>query len=175
MHDRILIFLVCLAVGIAACGSIDYDFDYDRDTDFSLLQTYDWNVVFGSPGGGGDASEQEKAAFIKRLVETVDRQLEEKGLSRTKGKPDFLIIYSASVSRKTTDRDEESPGGQPAGLDDVIKGVIALDFIDASTKKMLWHCVSRDTIPGHLTPGEADREMDRIVAGMLEKFPPPAD
>src|SRR5436190_1261035 len=83
-----LLFACCLVPAVIGCASLQVKYDYDRSADFSKLKKFDW------------LQEQPDAKvhglMVKRIENTVNTQLQAKGLQPVSEHPDFLIRLEVS-------------------------------------------------------------------------------
>jgi len=173
-------FFVLFFIGFTvSCASIyGVQYDYDKQVNFESLKTYDWMPV------------PEKAAIdslvVNRVKNSVNAELQAKGLTMTSNNPDFFIAEHLGKKDKVKVTNwgygygsyGRYRGGYwgPQGVDtyQYEEGSLILDFVDAKSKKMIWRGVAKAQIDDTNTPEKSEKLIDEAVQEILKNFPPPA-
>jgi hypothetical protein len=148
--------------------------DYDKSVDFSKYHSYSWlDVKAGDP------------LWTDRIKSAVDRQLTAKGWQLAPSGGDASV--AAFGSTKTVPRLETFYDGLGGGwgwrgwgggigtatttVEDESVGTLVVDIFDTPTKKLIWRGKSTDTLSDK--PDKNEKKLDKDVAEMFKKFPPP--
>ena len=194
MKRYILYILLIMCLGFAAgCAALDVHYDFDREVDFALIQTYDWMSV--------PQKTQDNELTLKHMRSAVNKQLQAKGLTVTSNNPDVLIAMHGGKEKKVDvqewgyayrDRDYYHTGpyypsnmypppypADPHGRENIEYrrgtdtyeyevGTLIIDFVDAKKKELIW----RGIATGVVNPNITAEDIDRIVAKIMENYPP---
>ncbi len=170
---KLLKFLpVCLL--IVACSSTQVAYDYDQQANFNQYSTYE---IYPEMVSGLSPLDE------KRLVESLEEQLPNSGLSRS-GSPDiFVNVYSEAYQQDNRERlgigvgggggnvGVGVSGGIPIGApDDFLR--LTFDFIDAKTDALVWQAVVDTKFNRNASPEVRQEKFDEIVIKALKKYPP---
>jgi Domain of unknown function (DUF4136) len=166
---------VLLLMLLWGCGGMKVSYDYDSKIDFSKIKTYDWLPA------EGDASE----LTVKRIKDSVDRELNLKGLSRTSEQPDCLI--GMEVSGKTVYGGSTGVGasvGIPVGGGTVSigggrtrahekrEGTLVLSLMDSGSRSLMWKGTVTSVVNPNASPKSQEDLINYAVKDMLSHFPP---
>ncbi len=155
------------------CSSITVSYDYAKEVDFSRLNTYDWMPI---PPTAKVPKKMEQ--LVKN---TVNRQLEAKGITMKTEQPDFLI--AVHVDRHEVD-DVMHWGytygtgtGRQLGLptdavQTFVEGTITLDFVDPKTRFLVWRGTATATLDPDLAHEQQEKKINQALVKMLAHFPP---
>jgi len=170
---NLVIFLVSFLTALTmSCSSIyDVSYDYDMQSNFTGLKTYDWLAI--PKGIKIDTLIQD------RIKNAVNTELERKGLRMTSDEPDFLISMHAGKEEKVTYTDHGYRygtywHGPRYSKFKYQEGTLVLDFVDASSKKLIWRGTAKGFVDSNMTPEKRDKLVNEAVQKTLENFPPPA-
>ncbi len=169
--------LVGLMVGCATIYDVSYD--YDKQVDFAGLQRFEWLPVPEAAGMDG--------LVVDQIVETVNATLQSKGLTRTSDNPDFLIAQHLGKADKVQVTNWGygygpyggywggfyGPGGGVSTYE-YEEGTLILDFVDATSKKLIWRGSAKAEIENVDTPKKREKIVNEAVQEILKKFPPPS-
>ena len=165
---KLLLLLVCACILWAKVGV-----DYSHSIDFSKYKTYSWIKV-----------SVEDPLWEDRVMHAVDAQLAAKGWTKVPENGDATVAaYGSTHTRKTLETWYTGFGGgwYWHGFDDGMAtttvqetpvGTLMVDIFDGATKKLIWRGVTSDTLSGK--PDKDEKKMEKAVAEMFKKFPPPA-
>ena len=172
---RIAILLPVL-LAVAACHSDPPpQFAWDKAVSFASVKTYAWydGPPFKYPQGGGMVDGRFIDDHVRRAVE---KELARKGYSKVdSGTPDVFVTYHTSQD-SIVDHDVYGAYGWWSPYIHVAsnyykEGTLALDIRDPS-KKLVWRGMLGTFIGRN--PEELNDRIEKSVAKLLEKFPPPA-
>jgi hypothetical protein len=170
----------CLgAAAQLACASGAPRVEFDATHDWSLSASWDW--LPQSP----ERPQHADVLLAERLGSSIERELAERGLSRSPG-PDLLVACSIALTREQVLRTEQPAseflasmhGGSPSYLVSASQkrwvqhenAQLAIEIFDAPTRELLWRGILEQRVRGSF----AERA-DAAVAAILESFPPPAE
>jgi hypothetical protein len=190
------ILYILLIIGLAfftGCAALDVHYDFDREVDFALIQTYDWMSV--------PQKTQDNELTLKHIKSAVNKQLQAKGLTVTSNNPDVLIALHGGKEKKIDvqewgyayrDRDNYNTGpyypsnmyptpypADPHGRENIEYrrgtdtyeyevGTLIIDFVDAKKKELIWRGIATGVVDSNI----AAEDIDRIVAKIMENYPP---
>ena len=173
-------FAILLAVGVAAaaCGTKrpPPQFAWDKAAAFAAVKTFAWldEPPFQYPHGGGMVDGRFVDEHVRRAVE---KELGRKGYTKAEGgAPDVFVMYHTSQDGIV---DHDTWGSYAwwspqiyAGSTAYMQGSLAID-VRGSDKKLLWRGMVGGTVGRN--PEELADTIDRSVAQLLAKFPPPPE
>jgi len=173
------IFVVVFIIYFAVSCSTVYEVrdHYDINANFELLKTYDWLPI---------QKNSDITIFdMKRIRNSVNSQLKNKGLKITSDSPEFLIAVHVEKKEKlsfTNPGDGYGPYGGYWGRrywgDSSMKvyryeeGNLILDFIDPKSKELIWRGWAKGVVGNEKTPEERQKKIEKTVQKILEKYPP---
>jgi hypothetical protein len=138
------IFLVfILAVTLLSCSSVSYKSDFDQSTDFSKYKKYKWFA-----GEQPDDELSKNPLVKKRIHESVDKVLKQKGFSPVEGDDaDFVVVIHGGTKERMQIYNTGGIGwydpwwGAYGGRTDVSyseEGTLIIDMVDAEKKELSW-------------------------------------
>jgi hypothetical protein len=174
--------LLVLAAAAAGCSSMQIRTEYDTAAQFKDYRTYAW--VAAAPGPEEAPAIRDPQVYA-RVVEAVEREMARKGLVRAPPEttPDFLVsVHGWSRNRIDVVNYGYAYGGSyaygpyPAAgavpiteVREYTEGTLLLDFVDATTKKLVWRGTATDTIT---SPGSVRETIDTAARKLLDAYPP---
>jgi len=171
-----ILFVLAFTTG---CATYTTYYDYDPEVRFEELRNYDW---LNPPDRGQTANE----LTIKRVKASMIRQLAEKGYSLNTSNPDFLIAIHGGSEKKVDvvnwGYNYRGYGSYRYGYSNRVhlidvyeyeEGTLILDFIDATSRELIWRGSVTKVIDPNATPEKREEVINEAVAKVLEKFPPP--
>jgi hypothetical protein len=169
-----------LVIWCAAASAQDIRFNYLRGTDFSKYKTYKWVQVPNAQYPNQILDEQ-----IKRAI---DAQLSLKGLSKTEDNPDLYVTYQVAVDSEKR-WNSFSTGGDMWGWggwggwggmstttttsETIHIGTLNCDLYDVSTKKQIWRGDATKTLGSGKDPQKVEKNLNKAMAKLFKKYPPP--
>lgn len=166
----------------AACSVAAQDVRYNAlpDTDFTKYKTYRWVRIEG-------------AQYPNEIVDTqikgsIDSQLSAKGLTKTDDeRADLYLGYQVAISEDQQWHTYGAGmgwgpypamgygGGMTTATSSTIHtGTLALDIYDTAAKKLVWRGSASKTLDENAKPEKRQKNLDKAVAKLLKKYPPPA-
>jgi hypothetical protein len=151
--------------------------DYDHSVNFGKYHTYSWITV----------SVQEPL-WQDRVKNAIDNQLIAKGWQRVDSGGDASVsAFGSTYSERTLETWYSGglgggwyhrgwwTGGGPGFTTTTIErtpvGTLHIDIFDSQTKKVIWHGVATDTLTAK--PDKNEKKLEKSVADLFKKFPPP--
>lgn len=168
---------VILTAAMAACAPMTVSSHVERGLDLTRYHTYEWGTADALPIG--DPRLEKNAFFRDHLEGAVEKQLARRGLEHSATRPDLLIHYHASIDHRldigrtvgagycATDNCD---GPDIVGFE---AGTVILDFIDATTNRLIWRGWAQHAIDDELENSDRmARRIDEAVTRMLARFRP---
>ncbi|HEX2451801.1 MAG TPA: DUF4136 domain-containing protein [Gemmatimonadales bacterium] len=160
--------LALLASGAAAQ---DVTYDYDKTANFAGFKTYAWV----------DGRNVKDELNHKRIVAAVDAQLAARGFTKVEAgaSPDVLVAYNVGFGQEVQ-ISGYAPGYRPAArwgsarAEQVLVGALGVEIVDAKTRTMTWRAIARKDLDEDASPEKRERNLNKAVAKMFEKYPPEA-
>jgi Domain of unknown function (DUF4136) len=169
-----------LLMWCVAASAQDIKFNYLQGTDFSKYRTYKWVQVPNVQYPNSIIDDQ-----IKRAI---DAQLATKGLTKTEDNPDLYVTYQVAVTQEkqwnaySTGGDYWGWGGwggwggmqtTTATSSTINIGTLDCDIYDVSTKKQIWRGEASKTLGSGKDPKKVEKNLNKAMAKLFKKYPPP--
>ncbi len=165
-------YLLLLGLLAAGCGpTAQVSTDYNAATNFSRFHTYSWRK--GTISGN--------SLLDQRIVSSVNRELQKKGLREVAKGGDLNVTYHVSLERRLDVYGWDYLNGPywsywnrgfygRTEVREVPEGKIVIDLIDGRRNQLVWRGMSVD----QLTRDEGDLEshISHVTAEMFEEYPP---
>lgn len=175
------LLLLC-SIGAAAQ---DVRYNYLQGTDFSKYKTYKWvqvpNVQYPNQLLDG------------QIKQAIDAQLSQKGLTKTESEsPDLYVTYQLAINEEKQWNAFSSGGdywgygrwggwgGYAGGMQTttvtsstIRVGTLNLDFYDVAAKQQVWRGEATKTVKAQKDPQKLQKNLDKAMAKLLKKYPPP--
>jgi len=169
--------IAALLTAIASTGfAQSVNTNYMPGTDFSGFKSYRWVAV--------DGSKQVDQILDQQIKQAVDKQLSAKGLTKKDADPvDMFVGYQVAVDQE---KELNAYGGGMGmgwrfggGMASVTTstvdiGTLSIDFYDPAKKQLLWRGSASETVHNSGSPEKKQERIDKAMAKLLKKFPPPA-
>jgi len=175
---RFLLFATALL--LTSCASIRVSSDYDTNINFNTYATY----AFFKPGiDKVEISDLDK----RRVLRALENTLATKGFTASET-PDVLISFHTKAEKNV--RVSESYLGwggpfygpysgwgwgwgfnRPYNINTSTTGMLYIDIIDASTKKLIWQGKGTGSLSKG-SPQEREERISAFVAEILAAYPP---
>ena len=184
---RLAATLVAVCVLAVGCSNIKVQSDYDPAIDFSRYGAYAW-IPEPAAADGEDPRIAGDDLLRQRIERAVDAGLSAKGMRRVDAAGDASLLVTEHVSVEQKLRVNTTHYGYGYGgwgyygyggpaysdtrVDQYEQGTLILDFIDPGTKSLVWRGMAKKRLREAQTPEEREREVQRVVAAILEKYPP---
>ena len=184
--------ILCLM--LMGCATLDVSVDYDTAANLAALRTYDWST--SAQEKAGDLLIDSDTLLQQRVVSAVEGELARRGYRRTRQQPEFLISFFFTRAPKLGAAGYPSLpiyggffGGPYAGYwgsgyyypgyygygmypRPYEEGLLVIDFVDPTSRKLLWRGMVRDVIRFQESPENRNLRIHRAVAAALQRFPP---
>lgn len=162
---------ICAAIVLAvmpACSSLATSFDYDTSHEFGAPKSYAW------------IEKQDNSIGMRRVRESVDKQLAARGFTQTESKPDFQIAAHLGTQEKlhVVDWGYSYPqrgywhGSRDIDVYQYEEGSLVLDVIDPTKSELVWRGTASKAVDPSWTPEEREVEVREAVQALLAEFPP---
>lgn len=175
-HVKRNLMIAALLMGcVQAASAQSVNTNYMPGTDFSKYHSYKWVIIDGATPVDQILDQQIKAA--------VDKQLSSKGFTRKDSDPvDLFVGYEVAM-----DQEKELTGWGGGGVgwrlgggmatvttSTIDVGMLSLDIYDPAQKSLVWRGTASETVSKSGTPEKKQQQLDKAMAKLLKKFPPPA-
>lgn len=169
--SRIFVAMSLILIAIVAYG-MTVKTDWDTSYDFSKLKTF----AFAKQHRGPDDPLSTNTLVNDRIRKALESQLEEHGYQYQPSNPDFLIAYTVSSKERMQIEDFSYgfPGRWRWGFGPDIwtryytEGSAVFDFIDPSTKKLIWRGMVTDTV--QTGPKDSEKQIDKGAEELVKHF-----
>ena len=132
------------------------------------------SIGWKTPSGAVEAARRQNDLLDKRVKGAVSSQLGAKGHKEDQASPSFLIAYHIGSEDKVSVTDwgyRYGPGpwgyyGRDIDVRQYTEGTLVIDFVDASTKQLVWRGAATKAIDRNATQEQVDQvdhRQDRIV------------
>lgn len=186
---RLALGSLVAAVTLAGCVSVAH-VERDDETDFSKYHSYAW--VETSAKKSDSAAAPVSDLMDKKVREAVDAEMQKKGWTLSKHKPDVLLSYDMLVER--TSRTSTNPMytqpytryffnpytrrwnalyypsqflGYDNDLEQVKEGTLTLSMMDARTDKTVWQGWTTDEVNSSRM---SSKEIQKGINSIFRKF-----
>jgi len=179
--SQIAFAIALLVMWCGATSAQDIKFNYLQGTDFSKYKTYKWVQVPNAQYPNSIMDEQ-----IKRAI---DAQLVTKGLSKTEDNPDLYVTYQVAINQEKQWNAYSSGGGAwgwggwggwggmqttTATSSTITIGTLDCDIYDVASKKQIWRGEASKTLGSGKDPQKVEKNLNKAMAKLFKKYPPPA-
>ena len=157
--------------------------DYDKSTDFSAYKTYQFI------GWQKDSEKVMNDFDKKRLRDAIQEELAARGFKFVESGADMGVSLYIVIDQKTSTssytnfyggagygRGRRVSGGWGNGYastsyseSDYLQGTLVMDFLDESTKDMIWQGVASGTVSEK--PEKREKSIPKSVKKLMKKFP----
>ena len=166
-----------LIVVFAGCSRFAIDSKHDPSASFAGLHTYDWRMRERTDLGDPRI---DSARLESSVRGAVDRELATKGFVKaTSAPPDFLVDYYAgkatrgdSVSMPRWYGSAGTVGWSESFSSRYDEGTLLVYALDPTTMKPIWIGRAKGVIDPTASLEKRGQRVDRVVQGILKKFPP---
>ena len=171
---------------LTGCSSLDVSTDFDPNNDFGVYKTYAW-YTGEMPA---DDALSANPLIQKRVMNSVNKELQAKGFELTEGNPDFVVIIHAGTKERMQvtntgygyggygwGRYGYGWGGYGGPVDTQVsyydEATLVVDIADFDKKELVW----RGTGTGVLskkqrTQQESQEIADEVIMKIMKDFPP---
>jgi hypothetical protein len=180
--------LVAVGAVLLFCSSWaaaqDIRYNFLPGTDFTKYKTYKWVRV--------PNAQYPNQILDKQIMDSIDRQLAMKGLSKTEGdNADLIVAYQVAVNQEKQWNSYSTGGdmwgygrwggwGGYGGMQTTTTtsktiniGTLNLDIYDTAKKEQIWRGEATKTLGSGKDPKKVQKNLDKAMAKLLKKYPPP--
>jgi len=162
-----------LALGVAACSTLELNTDYNPGTDFSGYRTFSFK----------EGAKPANPVGARSVEYAVTLALEGKGLKNVETDGD-LLIYGHFVRDEKIQVESYGYGtygwygyGWGGGVTTttvrrIPVGTILIDLVDSKKKELVWRGIVKDEISTQLYPEEREKKAIGIAKELFAGFPP---
>ena len=179
--SRLALVAGLLIIWSMSASAQDIRYNFLQGTDFSKYKTYKWVQVPGVQYPNSIIDDQ-----IKRAI---DSQLSTKGLTKSEENPDLYVTYQVAINQEkqwnsySTGGDMWGWGGwggwggmqtTTATSRTINIGTLNCDLYDVQTKKQIWRGEASKTLGSGKDPQKVEKNLNKAMAKLFKKYPPPA-
>ena len=176
---RSLLTLLALTVLVVGCSGISYNSDFDPEVSFAELQTFDW-LEAADPAAVNRGIDSE--ILERRIKRIVAEELEARGYKKgTAPDVDFLVNFYGATQEKIDVNTYNTGwgyrgwyGGTSVDVRQWTEGTLIIDVVVAKSMEMVWRGWAQGSIDKNATPEQREQKINKVVSGILDKFPPDA-
>jgi len=168
-----------ILAGLATAQDVRYNFD--SGADFSKYHSYRWQKHSNS----ADLDD----LTMNQLSAALDAELARKGLTRTEGDADLVLVYQLAFSHEKQVTSFNTGYGYGPGwgrgwyggmgtsmstatTNTITIGSLDLDMYDAKTKTLVWRGVATKTIDAQKSPEKRQKSLRKGAQKLLKNYPP---
>jgi hypothetical protein len=153
-----------IAIGVlmlvAPVPAADRRVQVDPNTDFSIFRTF----AVRAGAASSRNPEIDNVLTMKKVEDTVRRELVARGLKETPDPPDLIVTFSVSEGAQ---RGAPPPGQR--GARRLSAGTLIIDMTRRDTRTLVWHGTYSDTVD---SPGTLAGRLPGYARNLLSEFPP---
>ncbi len=184
MKKALFYSVIAALLALASCAPYIYvSQDYDRRADFAGFKTYNWMPRPEKMPRSAWAALERSPFVTKRIMDTTDEILADKGMTKSTTNPDLLINFYVGFD----DRIDIGnwgysygpfwgyywPGLAPYDVYTYKEGTLILDFVSAKSNEMVWRGVAEEDIFTYdRAPMVSEGDVQRILTRLLAQYPP---
>ncbi len=172
MKKRVFGGVLAMLLLCAAAFAQKINTDYDRSANFSNYHTYMWE----------QSPKPARGFWNQRIIDSINKQLQAKGLTEVQSNPDVWVVYSNSI------HDQKQVIGSGYGFGPgwgwgywgpgnvtyntyVTKvGTLVVEIADTKDHELLWRGSATDTISDN--SNKNINNLDKAVQKMFSYYPP---
>jgi hypothetical protein len=185
LRSILLAWIGVSLIALNGCTHIRVSADWDPSVSLREFRTFAW--LPGSQRETGNVR-LDNPLLDKRIRRAINQQLQIQGYSEAPASgADFLLGYHLSLDRKlqvNTINDYYGYGyrrygywgggygGSRTYVTEYDVGILIIDMVERAANELVWRGTGATRVRDESTPAEADRSVARVVAKILEQFPP---
>ncbi len=170
---NILKTILCVAV-VSLIGAADaaVSVDFDKEADFSGYKTFAWK----------EGTLAQSTLMHKRIVRSIEAQLESVGLTKTEDEPDVYVLYHVALKQDRRISVDDfgyshrwrGPhyGGGDVTVFDVNVGTLIVDMLDAGSEEGVWRGMAQRDLPPTPNPDKMEKKLVKVLGKMFRDYPP---
>jgi hypothetical protein len=154
-------------------------YNFSAGTDFSKYKTYKWVRI--------ENAQYPNQLIDEQIMQAIDAQLAQKGLSKTQGDSDLVVTYQAAVNQERQWNAYSTGGGYWGyggwggwgGMETttvtsstINVGSLNLDMYDVALRKQVWRGEATKTIDPPKDPAKLQKNINKAMAKLLKNYPP---
>jgi hypothetical protein len=176
----------CLLLFVqTAVSAQDIRYNALPGTDFSKFKTYKWVRV--------PNAQYPNQILDAQIMQAIDAQLATKGLSKTEAEnPDLVVTYQAAVNQEKQWNSYSTGGtmwgygrwggwgGYGGGMESTTTtsstinvGTLNVDMYDVVKKEQVWRGSASKTLGSGKDPEKVQKGLNKAMAKLFKKYPPP--
>jgi len=182
--SRISFWLAAILITASSLFAQDVRYNFDKNADFTKFKTYRWVPI--------KDAQSINPIIEKQIVEAIDAQLVQKGLSKVDGdKADLYIGYQTAIGTEKQFNSYSTDWGYCGGwygggwygggmgssmtsgsTTTIYKGQLALDMYDSSNHTLVWRGLASKTLDAKAKPDKQTKKVNKAVTKLLKNYPP---
>jgi hypothetical protein len=156
-------------------------YDFDKSANFAAFKTY----------AHKDGTKVGQELIDARILNAIESQMIEKGLTKTETNPDVFVVYHVAFDKEkdiSTYSSGFSGGYGPYGwgwgggwggstmtttqVRDILVGTLVIDIADAKQGKLAWRGMGVKEVNTTAKPEKRDKSINDAVKKIFKNFPP---
>ena len=186
--SRIVPLLMVVSMLLLWCASAaaqDIKYNFMPGTDFSKYKTYKWVRV--------PKADYPNQILDNQIMQAIDAQLGLKGLTKSEENPDLYVAYQVAVDQEKQWNSYSTDmggwgygrwggwGGYGGGMSTTTTtsqtinvGTLSVDMYDVAAKNQVWRGQATKTLGSGKDPAKVEKNLNKAMAKLFKKYPPPA-
>ncbi len=158
---------ILLALSASSLSADDRNIDFDKQVDFTRFRTYSLrrgNITAKGP--------DLNTSIVKNRIDAAIRSQFSAKAFEESTRPDLIVNWSlGAVNKRQVQSWPTGRFGRGTRYSSYrfTEGTLVLDFIDQSTKQLVWRGIYRDD---ESNSGKLSKKLENDVKALFEKFPP---
>lgn len=182
--SAVLVLGLALGLFLGGCSTISVNYDYDTTTNYGQFRTFQWAPNPSNPTMAQDANqaEQRSGLLSNRIKSAVERELAAKGLTKSQGTADLMVVFHVGTKDKIQVTDWGyrysdyywGYGGRQMDVYQYQEGQMIIDLVDNKTHNLVWRGTGKGVMDqSRKTPEEMQARINDVVAKIMANYPPP--
>ena len=183
--SRISFLFAAILITATSVFAQDVRYNFDKSADFTKFKTYKWVPI--------KDAQSINPIIEKQIVQAIDAQLTQKGLSKVDGdKADLYIGYQTAIGQEKQFNSYSTDWGYGGGwgggwygggmgssmttgqTTTIYKGQLALDMYDSTNHTLVWRGLASKTLDAKAKPEKQEKNLNKAVAKLMKNYPPKA-
>ncbi len=180
-----LIYIIFVSFILSSCTSV-VNYDYDKSINFNSISTFKINAI---PARVTNDTRINSPFMQQRVVAELNAALKNKGFKNSTDNAELEVNYFLDIKQELETDDSgfvsigfgsasphsaiglgfNIPLGEVSSTD---KLVLTIDFVATDSKKLIWRGTLGYPLYEGASPDTYNSIVNRLVAEILEKFPP---
>ena len=180
----VLVTGLALSLFLTGCSSVTVNYDYDTTTNFGEFRTYKWAPDPSDATQVKNAADagQRSGLLSNRIKSAVEYELNAKGMTKTDGPSDLLVVFHIGTQEKIQVTDWGygysnyywGYGGRQMDVYQYQEGQMIIDLVQDQTHNLIWRGTGRGVVDQSTkSPEEMQARINDVVAQIMANFPPP--